>query len=202
MKFKLHSLEFEIEGNEDSVKEEFANFRTFIINDLLSKVNIIIPGSTAVSDMDERKGLEPEQKIIDTSYTEESSKNSKKSNKSAGKITKSKSFPVEKFDIHAEGEKQSLEDFLKVKQPTGSVNTIAVIAYYIMFIKELDYFSEGNIDYAYRTLSIPKIPIHLRQVITNAKNKNDFFEPTEDGKWKLTRTGELFVHNKLPVKKS
>ncbi|MCC6371061.1 MAG: hypothetical protein IT236_08665 [Bacteroidia bacterium] len=49
MKFKLHGLEFEIEGNEATVKEEFANFKAFITDDLLSKVNIIVPQVTTIS---------------------------------------------------------------------------------------------------------------------------------------------------------
>jgi hypothetical protein len=49
MKFKLHGLEFEIEGNETTVREEFANFKSFITADLLSKVNIIAPTVTTIS---------------------------------------------------------------------------------------------------------------------------------------------------------
>lgn len=40
MKFKLHQLEFELEGNQDVVKEQFENFKSFIANDLLPKINV------------------------------------------------------------------------------------------------------------------------------------------------------------------
>lgn len=43
MKFKLHGLEFELEGNEETVKEEFQNFKSFITGDLLPNVNITQP---------------------------------------------------------------------------------------------------------------------------------------------------------------
>jgi hypothetical protein len=49
MKFKLHGLEFEIEGNETTVKAEFANFKAFITEDLLTKINIIAPQVTTIS---------------------------------------------------------------------------------------------------------------------------------------------------------
>ena len=49
MKFKLHGLEFEIEGNETTVKEEFANFKAFITDDLLTRVNIIEPQVTTIT---------------------------------------------------------------------------------------------------------------------------------------------------------
>lgn len=40
MKFKLHNLEFEIEGNEAVVKEQFENFKSFVTGELLSKINV------------------------------------------------------------------------------------------------------------------------------------------------------------------
>ncbi len=49
VKFKLHGLEFELEGEEATVKEEFANFKSFISADLLSKVNIIAPQITTIT---------------------------------------------------------------------------------------------------------------------------------------------------------
>ena len=49
MKLKLHGLEFEIEGNEATVKEEFANFKSFVTNELLSKVNIVAQNITTIN---------------------------------------------------------------------------------------------------------------------------------------------------------
>lgn len=124
-----------------------------------------------------------------------------KKEKKGTKPVKAKNITIEKFDLHKDKDNPSLEDFLKEKNPgKTTANVIAVIGYYITILKGADYFSEGNIDYAYRTLSIPKRPNHLRQIIINAKNDKDFFEPGEEGKWKLARTGEIFVDEKLPPK--
>lgn len=49
MKFKLHSLEFEIEGNETTVKQEFENFKSFITGELLSKINVVTPQVTSIT---------------------------------------------------------------------------------------------------------------------------------------------------------
>jgi hypothetical protein len=49
MKFKLHQLEFEIEGNQDVVKEQFENFKSFITGDLLPKINIEEPRQQAIA---------------------------------------------------------------------------------------------------------------------------------------------------------
>jgi hypothetical protein len=40
MKFKLHQLEFELEGDQEVVKEQFENFKSFISKDLLPKINV------------------------------------------------------------------------------------------------------------------------------------------------------------------
>lgn len=50
MKFKLHWLEYEVEGHEDTVKSQFADFKSFLW-DLLPKVNVIdIPSLNNSSD--------------------------------------------------------------------------------------------------------------------------------------------------------
>lgn len=63
MKFKLHGLEFEIEGNEKTVKEEFANFKSFITADLLSKVNIVAPQLTTATSIPVSQRIEQVQEI-------------------------------------------------------------------------------------------------------------------------------------------
>jgi len=140
---------------------------------------------------------EVEEKSDDTHLTDSTGKKEKKPSKPA----KTKSITIEKFDIHKDGDNPSLEDFLKEKNPgKTTANVIAVIGYYITTQKGAEYFTEGNIDYAYRTLSIPGRPNHVRQIIINAKNNKDFFEDGEEGKWKLARTGQIFVEDKLPRK--
>jgi len=48
LKFKLKELEFEIEGNETTVKEEFWIFKSFLTNDVLPQINKIqYPTSTS-----------------------------------------------------------------------------------------------------------------------------------------------------------
>ncbi|MEM7551579.1 MAG: hypothetical protein AAF363_17985 [Bacteroidota bacterium] len=39
LRFKLKELEFEIEGNENTVKDEFENFKSFFTNDILPQIN-------------------------------------------------------------------------------------------------------------------------------------------------------------------
>ena len=39
LRFKLKDLEFEIEGNENTVKDEFENFKSFVTNDILPQIN-------------------------------------------------------------------------------------------------------------------------------------------------------------------
>jgi hypothetical protein len=173
--------------------EEFVSKYLDIFKDLLGQktYNPKIDRTTEVKE-------EVENELPQTKNKAEKKNGSKK----GGKPTKAKSIQIEKFDIHKDASNPSLEDFLKEKAPgKTTANIIAVMGYYITVMKGKDSFSEGNIDYAYRTLSIPGRPGHLRQIMINAKNNQDFFEPTdENGTWMLTRTGEIFVDEKLPPK--
>jgi hypothetical protein len=123
-------------------------------------------------------------------------KTAKKSSK-----TKAKSIAPERFDLHKSDKKDSLKQFMEEKKPGRTTgNVIAVIAYYVTRILNQPTFSEGNIDYAYRTLQLKGRPKHLRQIIINNKNQRDLFEEADDESWKLTRTGEIFVEEELPPK--
>jgi len=118
------------------------------------------------------------------------------------KPKKSKSIQAERFDLHKGNGHQGLEEYIAEKQPGEAAgNRIVVIAYYITEILKLPTFTEGHIEYAYKTLNLKKRPAHLRQIIINLKNERDWFELDEatDG-WRLTRNGEIFVSEKLPQK--
>ena len=67
MKFKLHGLEFEIEGKEKVVKEQFESFKSFITIDLLPKINVIVPQNTPALDEGQIKQL---TEIQDATTTE------------------------------------------------------------------------------------------------------------------------------------
>jgi hypothetical protein len=68
MRFKLHELEFEIEGQQDTVKEEFKNFNENILTQLLSKINITqLPNTEKPGIPEEKKPIEiGEGRSIDT----------------------------------------------------------------------------------------------------------------------------------------
>lgn len=176
-----------------SGSEEFVSKYLDVFKDLLAQ-------SSFPTQNEKRSEKEQTHSLqLENNKTEQKKTTTRKQSKPA----KAKSIPIEKFDIHKDSSNPSLEDFLKEKSPgKTTANIIAVIGYYVTVLKGADTFSEGNIDYAYRTLSIPGRPAHLHQIMINAKNKQDFFEPTdENGTWKLTRNGEIFVDEKLPVTK-
>jgi hypothetical protein len=115
--------------------------------------------------------------------------------------TKTKNIDPVRFDLHADQSTQSLEDFIKEKSPKPAADLIAVIGYYLTQIRGAPSFSDGNIEYAYRTLKLKGRPKHLRQIIINQKNTRDWFESADvDGAWKLTRTGQIYVDENLPAK--
>lgn len=74
------------------------------------------------------------------------------------------------------------------------------IGYYITKINYQEYFTEGNIDYAYRILNLGGKPVHLKQIIYNLKNDRIWFKKVIDGGitgWRLTRQAEIYVEEKL-----
>lgn len=109
---------------------------------------------------------------------------------------------ADEFDVYKNEYKISLEDFFTRKKPgSGNPNRIVTIAYYITRMNHQEYFTEGNIDFAYRILNLAGKPVHLKQVIINLKNDRVWFQKVMDGGtagWRLTRQAEIYVEEKLP----
>jgi hypothetical protein len=167
----------EVEGTEEFVSKTLAEFREFVVAKKLSEPT-------------------PDAPLVDAA------KSPKTKSKTPKVVSKApKSTAVEKFDIHKTAEHASLADFLAEKNPGTSANMrIIVIGYFINRILSQPKFTEGHIDYAYRALQLTGRPNHLRQILTNEKNTKDWFDKDENGSWHLTRTGEIFVEEKLPPK--
>lgn len=111
------------------------------------------------------------------------------------------SIAPDEFDVYKTDKKEALESFFARKRPgNGNPNRIVTIAYYITRINHQEYFTEGNIDFAYRILQLTGKPVHLKQVITNLKNDRVWFQKIHDRGltgWKLTRQAEIYVEEKL-----
>ena len=48
MKFKLNQMEFELEGNQDIVTKQFENFKAFVTDDLLPRINNTVYNEGAI----------------------------------------------------------------------------------------------------------------------------------------------------------
>ncbi|WP_428329329.1 zinc ribbon domain-containing protein [Mucilaginibacter sp.] len=131
------------------------------------------------------------------------SKNTKKNIGGNTSKTQAKSVVIEEFDLHksTDGKKISLNDFLNQKKPGDSTyDRIVCIAYYITRINKVEYFSEGNIEYAYKALQLGNRSKHLRQTVNNIKSTKVWFKDyQEPGKWTLERIGEIYVDESLPA---
>lgn len=298
LKLKFNSLEFEIEGEEAVVKEEFEKFKSFITNEFVARIQIPLPqeqgshkdlledsvhdnqlpvlseivkkdlpnsesewvliygfyasnyGENSFTEQDIKNCYTESKRtsnnrtanlsnniksILNKSYVKmlndtdyifleegkkkvllivsgtESKVSTKKTptkGKNGSKISekvkgtkgpKANNLKAEVFDVHPEG-KVSLEDFLKEKKiGDSSRERILVIAFYIKNILEIDSFTDGNIEYAYKALSLKNKPLHLRQAITDIKNKKFEIESVNSD-WSISRVGEKYVDEKLPIK--
>lgn len=179
----------ELEGSEDFVKINIDKFTAFFQLDT---------PNPKISDVDK---IPPEKTINTTPANTNQRSKATFTTKASRAPAKSKRIEAERFDIHKNESSISLQEFLDEKKPKSTGDYIAVIGYYITQTKNATSFSEGNIDYAYRTLNIKGRPKHLRQIIINNKNEKDLFEKSkEDDAWVLTRAGEIYVEDNLPPK--
>ena len=88
---------------------------------------------------------------------------------------------------------EGLEKLIIEINPKSTKEYILSIGYYINFILENEYFTDGNIDYKYKNLKLPNRPNTLRQIIVNIKNREFWIEKVDKKYWKLTRKGELEI---------
>ncbi|RQO30973.1 hypothetical protein DBR32_09710 [Taibaiella sp. KBW10] len=144
--------------------------------------------------------VEELKSIILGIYKEQPSKSKKVTNSASAKKSPAKSIKIEEFDLSKSEEKPSLEEFINLKRPGESTNDrIVVIAYYITRIVKADFFTEGQVEFAYKALQLNNRPGHLRQTINNVKNTKVWFKDIAQGHWSLERLGELYVEEKLPT---
>lgn len=191
VKFDCHGSLFEFEGPSNLFKPTIESITESklpsILLDTASNVVAKPPITNHVSE-NKNKNIQP---AGGKTVTREKSTKTK-----ASKVT------AEKFDIYGDEKAiPKLVDFFNSKNP-GSANAekIVVIAYYITELLGEESFSDGQIEYAFKMLKILR-PNHLRQIITNAKNNDDWFDKFGDTQdWVLTRGGELYVSDTLPKK--
>jgi len=67
IRFKLYALEYEVEGQQETAKEEFKNFNDNILTQILSKVNITLPTTSDIKELPPSvsNGSKEEKKLID-----------------------------------------------------------------------------------------------------------------------------------------
>ncbi len=188
-KINLKEGLIELEGSEEFV----GNY----LNEFKKLLRIVETGDTAA-----------ETAALDSTPNSDSSGQTAKKKAPAKKTTSTKKIApkvtIERFDIHGNDSVPSLGEFMDTKKPgTKNGNLVAVIGYYLTEILGDDFFTLGQIEYAYKMLSL-KRPGHLRQIMINEKNERDLFEPDAEDKnrWNLTRSGEIFVSDQLPASDS
>ncbi len=143
----------ELEGSEVFVRH--------YLNEFAKEINF--------SGRNEKEGTESRESGVKNNLSNAGATGTKKSSKRKQII---KDVKAEEFNLDAEGKTPSLKTFLSEKKPgTVAKDRIAVIAYYLAILKKAGSFTEGNVDYAYRALSLNKRPIHLRQILINLKNE-------------------------------
>ena len=111
--------------------------------------------------------------------------------------SKGKNIEPEEFEINNNSD-DSLAKFMESKNPGENAwNRIVVVGYYITHKLQKANFTEGNVEFAYKALSLNKRPLHLRQAFIDMKNKKKWLEELSDGGWTLSRLGEIYVEDQM-----
>jgi hypothetical protein len=145
------------------------------------------------------KGIEKASEIL-ARTSSSSPKLSKKSNTKNDVPNKVKSISqpkikADEFDPYIV--KPNLFDFFNGVNPQTSSDKLLTIGYYIDKVMKTGYFSDGNVDFAYKLLKIDR-PNYLRQTISNINNKEFWLElGVVEKSWKLTRKGEIHFEETL-----
>jgi len=184
VKMDMVAKTIELEGSEAFVTKYLEEFKT-----------ILFSAPPAQRDEKPPKTRKRKKEKEPTSPVEAEQQNGKVKRKAAAKLV------AERYDIHGGNGKPSLEEFFAQKNPSkANGDRIAVIGYYITEILGNKIFSEGQIEFSFKMLKLDR-PAHLHQIMINTKNEKDYYEPIENeqGKWSMTRGGDIFVCDKLPA---
>jgi hypothetical protein len=120
----------------------------------------------------------------------------------ARKPRKEKSEDDGQFTIQKDSNIPSLLDFLYSKDALNTTSRfLTATAYYITKLRGADYFTLGNIEYAYSVLSIKDRPKYISTAFQHLKTKGGYINLIGKGKWVLTKDGEAFVDYLPKVKK-
>lgn len=96
-------------------------------------------------------------------------------------------------------DKETLQEFYSAKEPTGNIQTTAVIVYYLQEILMCPEITASHIFTCYRDLHI-KIPGNLDQNIRDCASSKYGYISLSDGKCSMSVHGTNFVEQDLPKK--
>ena len=96
-------------------------------------------------------------------------------------------------------EKPYIKEFIKEKNPAGSLQTAVVLAYYLWKYEGKETFTKDDIKKIW-IASGQKPPKNIWQSVIDGKNRYQWFEEVSRGEYKLSPHGIYFVENELSKK--
>ena len=113
--------------------------------------------------------------------------------------TSPKQVRAESFEVKPDGATKLEDYFIEKGSPSQHARRIAIIGYFITDILGKDFFTDGNIEFAYKVLKLNR-PKFVRQACTDAKNQQQYLEVVERGEgeisaWSLSRLGQIYVED-------
>ncbi|MFA7708451.1 MAG: hypothetical protein WCX73_05870 [Candidatus Pacearchaeota archaeon] len=177
-KINLHEGFIELEGTEEFVQRNINSFKDLTKN---------------IDSIKSTPNKNPIQKEILINQSDKIKKPS----------LPNKEIKEEPFSIQSESNIPALKEYIKSKAPFSNWEKIVVIGDYIIDSLKKDFFTEGQISYAFKNMGFQR-PKAFHQMFLDIKNsKKAWITPgIEKDSWKLTALGEDFVRLELPSKDS
>lgn len=200
LKFKLQKLEFEIEGNQDVVKEQFDSFKLFIINDLLAKMNLGDAKPLEIINEGKLSGSEKNKSLTEDNEVTQNNKE-KVSKITASRKPSSESYSIDRsLNLRGNGDTPSFKAFYEEKKPETKAEFNALAIYYLKILLKGAVVTLDQVYTCYKEVSF-KPADYFKQSFRDAKSQHGYLEYDDNWNLIIPHRGISFVEHDLPKKK-
>lgn len=187
----LVSCKFEVEGSEDFVSKELTEIRELLKAGLLPVQQAQAEDEDGPELAPQADGPKRDEEVDDGSA------HHAQTAKRRPRQRKHSAYQVITLDLRGSGG-NSLQDFVKAKNPKGNPDRYVTVAYWLKTHHSLDEIGDNHIYTCFKTLNWP-LPTDIRKIFANAKRRNGFFDVgSKLGMFRLNVVGENRVEHRLP----
>lgn len=181
---------FELDGTEDFVAHQLAEIRELVKSGLLP---VQQTAETETERDDGNTEVAGEASALESGAVTAGAQSPKRK----ARQRKRAAYKVLTLDLHGK-DHDSLQDFVKAKNPRSGPDRLAVVAHWLKTHLKLDEIGFDHVYTCYKTLNWP-VPASIRSALKDAARRNGYFDGgAKPGLYRLTVVGENRVEHVLP----